>query len=113
MSNREVIIDGVKYVPEVDPLAEVKAAFEAGKTIQFRPSIDPEWRDFLYSNPAFGWPDFEWRIKPEKKPDYSICAKVVRDNPADAIILMRDVRPHNLRLTFDGETGKLKSAEVL
>ena len=43
--------------------------------------------------------DFEYRIKPEPKPD------VVR-------LLMAELH-HNLKLTFDGETSKLKAAEVI
>ena len=53
--------------------------------------------------------DTEYRIKPEPKPDV-----------VDFICLIRDggrtffgEYDNNLELTFDGETGELKSAEVL
>jgi hypothetical protein len=46
-------------------------------------------------------------IKPETKPDVILEMHMTRFNST-----MIYVDP-NLRLTFDGETGKLKSAEVL
>jgi hypothetical protein len=52
--------------------------------------------------------DGEYRIKPEPKPDvvrYGLAWPLVWDCE-----LMRN---DNLKLTFDGETGKLKSAEVI
>jgi len=57
--------------------------------------------------------EFEYRIKPEPKPD------VVQTYIAHGHIKYGCVRvaehweKDNLKLTFDGETGKLKSAEVL
>ena len=62
-----------------------------------------------------GW---EYRIKPEPKPDYEVYQRVecmlgtlrpysVFDNQA------LSGRNNNIKLTFDGETGELKSAEVL
>lgn len=52
-----------------------------------------------------------YRIKPEPQPD------IVEYRYADmekADCYGRDISPPlNLKLTFDGETGKLKSAEVL
>ena len=55
----------------------------------------------------------DYRIKPEQKPD------VVEKYKADAGLKYGCVRiaehweQDNLKLTFDGETGKLKSAEVI
>ena len=49
----------------------------------------------------------EWRIKPEPKPDVVLYRALGKAG---------DCRPFegaNICLTFDGETGKLKSAEVL
>jgi hypothetical protein len=54
-----------------------------------------------------------YRIKPEPKPD------VVEKYKADAglkyggIHIAEHWETDNLKLTFDGETGKLKSAEVI
>jgi hypothetical protein len=53
-------------------------------------------------------PLYEWRIKPEPKPNFirygflsSVLGREVAENK------------DNIKLTFDGETGKLKSAEVI
>ena len=53
--------------------------------------------------------DWEYRIKPEPKPD------VVEYWESTLTFLgqCEDIKEANLRLTFDGETGELKSAEVL
>ena len=56
---------------------------------------------------------YEYRIKPEPKPD------VVEKYKADAgpkygcVRIAEHWEQDNLKLTFDGETGKLKSAEVI
>jgi hypothetical protein len=52
------------------------------------------------------FPECEYRIKPEPKPDVVEWHSVVRSGCAPA------AKP-NTKLTFCGETGKLKSAEVL
>ena len=96
--------------------AELIKAWADGADIQVRvtkPHITDRWMDC--DHPAFV-PDLEYRIKPEPKPD------VVRwvygrknmgyDTFENACDEVSDVKP-NLKLTFDGETGKLKSAEVL
>jgi hypothetical protein len=53
-----------------------------------------------------------YRIKPEPKPDVVVeygfeVYGIALHSDKNSLI------PKNLRLTFDGETGKLKSAEVL
>ena len=64
----------------------------------------PQWRD-----------DFEYRIKPEKKPDVVRYLGFTDDQ--SCYISMRhevvDHWPRQLKLTFSGETGELLSAEVL
>lgn len=88
-------------------------AWANGATIQFKTPSSGwitiggkqviEWRD-----------DHEYRIKPEPKPDLVQCYNV---SSKEGIVLMGDreylCRPYNLQLIFDGETGKLKSAEVV
>ncbi len=68
--------------------------------------------------PAFGrWEEaepawhtsFEYRIKPEPKPDIIEYWQNTLTNCGQ----MDDAEDANLKLTFDGETGELKSAEVL
>ena len=63
--------------------------------------------------------DFEYRIKPEPKPDVVQKVKMWAGGEAKTSVLLRyssvsyDVEGSNLKLTFDGETGELKSAEVI
>ena len=81
--------------------------------------------------PAFGrWEkaeptwhtSFEYRIKPEPKPDVVIETTLGYLKNDDGLEFLVDgnwkmsilhEKPKNIRLTFDGETGELKSAEVL
>ena len=51
-------------------------------------------------------PTTKYRIKPEPKPDVVGFCRV------DRFSIAQDDE-HDLRLTFDGETGKLKKAEVI
>jgi hypothetical protein len=56
------------------------------------------------------WFDCEYRVKPEPKPD------LIKKCDIDSRLAVWDCDPRgdpNLKLTFDGETGKLKKAEVL
>lgn len=61
--------------------------------------------------------DSVYRIKPEPKPDISLAyfanphIEVEEDGPS--IEWTGTWKKCNLRLTFDGETGQLKAAEVL
>lgn len=90
--------------------ADVAHAWADGKTIQeFR---DGGWRDWIYEfSPRF-FPDEEYRIKPTPKPDAVRHLRVEKDNWT-ACTNSEGCDQDNLRVTFDGETGKLKSAEVL
>jgi len=89
--------------------AELIHAWADGAQIQLRWKIDnANWED---CDPA--WTDLcEYRIKPEPKPDWT---KLVLIETHKSYICSWEEDRHNanLRLTFDGETGKLKSAEVL
>lgn len=55
--------------------------------------------------------DSEYRIKPEPEPDIVrfICVRARKAGVISAAKFHTD----NLKLTFDGETGALKSAEVI
>lgn len=93
--------------------AELIKAWADGAEIEYRDntrdiSLNP-WRDL----PPYGdWdarPVFEYRIKPEPKPDVVTLDSVqIEDNEAYFTL-----DEPNLKLTWCGETGKLKSAEVL
>lgn len=91
--------------------AEVIKAWADGHAIQYRNEItNPSWTDMPTCSPM--WHEHvEYRVKPEPKPD------VVRGyycNLGNAkIYRVLEKKNQNLKLTFDGETGKLKKAEVL
>lgn len=90
--------------------AELIRAWADGAVIQFFDDSDRVWRDALGNQPMW-LADTEYRIKPEPKPD------MVRDFVCEADVFLRasifEENNATLRLTFDGETGKLKDAEVL
>lgn len=71
------------------------------------------WADV--PSPAW-YPHTEYRVKPEPKPDFY---RYIFIRMSDDMLLGAYVGQscsddfQNLRLTFDGETGQLKSAEVL
>ena len=112
---KSVVIDGVKYVPEVDPHAEFRAAQKDGKAIQLRYCASSEWRDVDYML-NFTEPPECYRIKPEKKPDVVMFTPMNLEGAETNDVMFthaRDIECDQLKLTFDGETGKLKSAEVL
>ena len=84
-------------------------AWAEGKSIQYKWNGGSNWQD---CGPTPCWyEDTNYRIKPEPKPDvvyYTLA------HPRDGVMCsFWEGIPHNLKLTFDGETGKLKSAEVL
>ena len=70
--------------------AELIKAWADGADIEIYDEYCKEWQ---YITSPVWCEEFEYRIKPEPKPDV--------------------VQFCNLKLTFDGETGEIKSAEVL
>ena len=74
---------------------------------EYRPNLD-QW---VKPEPYPVWDvRFQYRIKPESKPD------VIEYYYADSfnrLHLMNKGNGPELKLTFDGETGKIKSAEVI
>ena len=59
---------------------------------------------------------YDVRIKPEPKPDVIEYAKVCGSKYRGTYISLSSTKldaDDNLKLIFDGETGKLKSAEVI
>jgi len=85
--------------------ADTIKAWADGAQIQY--FEDGKWCDFSGFSPAFG--HLDWRIKPEARPDVTMVMF------ASPFIAKSDWIHfgNNLRLTFDGETMKLKAAEVL
>lgn len=85
--------------------AELIKAWADGAEIQYSTGLSHLWHSA--DNPSW-WKGYEYRIKPEPKPD------VVETYWVESTSFKWDVeRKHNLKLVFDGETGKLKAAEVL
>ena len=83
---------------------DVIVAWAEGKEIQCWSKVSKEWFD---DEQPFWFKDYEYRIKPEPKPD------VVEECFARTGSFQWYLYKPNLRLTFDGETGKLKQAEVI
>jgi len=84
--------------------AELIKAWADGAEIQINSATG--WIDLEF--PGWG-ADCEYRIKPEPKPDIIEYWQNTLTNCGQ----MDDEEDANLKLTFDGETGELKSAEVL
>ena len=85
---------------------EIKA-WADGATIQWGEIETGKWFDV--DCPSWE-PDDKFRIKPEPSPD------IIRYGHFEAKAYLSgrfDEGYHNIKMTFDGETGKLKSAEVL
>jgi hypothetical protein len=85
--------------------ADVIKAWADGAEVQYQSKIDAVW----YSTTEHSFEaSYEWRIKPEPKPDKVVTAWVFSDGNTTVMPYDR-----NIQFTFCGETGKLKSAEVL
>ena len=93
-------------------------AWAEGKTIQKFNDNKGQWEDV--SGPPFWVNSFQYRIKTEPKPDV-IRNFYLESNPLLGLRFSQAHTPTDLRgrefgcirCTFDFETGKLKSAEVL
>lgn len=91
--------------------ADVLIAIAEGKEVQWRSSIESVWVESCLIDVAHIC-NGEFRIKPEPKPD--IVRYVACDvRPDGYSVTPSKYDDANLKLTFDGETGKLKSAEVI
>jgi hypothetical protein len=85
--------------------ADLIHAWADGAQIQY--FYHGEWVDWeSYTSPSWG-KTIEYRIKPDPKPDV-----VVERCIASWTGISTNLCP-NIRVVFDGETGNLKSAEVL
>jgi len=83
--------------------SELIKAWADGAEIQVL-NYSGEWGDA--PNPY--WAEhYEYRIKPKPKPDIVVSRWVFKDGST------AQSSQSNVKYTFDGETGELKSAEVL
>ena len=93
------------------PLKEIINAIADGIDIEVRLKEDTHWLTWhreMMTPLEIDAEDYEWRTKPEPKPDvvkYGLAWERIWD--------CKPMSGDNLKLTFDGETGKLKSAEVI
>ena len=91
-------------------------AWAEGKDIQVKAFSHSDWED-VDMNGEEWYEHYTYRIKPEPKPDVfrniTIEATLFHGEPFVQVFKSGKYCFPNLRLTFDGETGKLKSAEVL
>lgn len=88
--------------------AELIKAWADGAIIQYKNHVG-DWLDRF--KPTWD-PGAEYRIKPEPNPDVVLYAAAdVRANGIHSHSVLYQV--DNLKLTFDGEAGKLKKAEVI
>lgn len=108
--------------------AELIKAWADGAIIQGRSPFGDQRNQWISLDPPGGntsplWLDnAEYRIKPEPKPDVIYVANVGKTHNMYSPIIRasyQDSEPSsctvgmNVRLTFDGETGKLKKVEML
>jgi hypothetical protein len=95
--------------------AELIKAWADGAEIEAFDSCIDEW--VKASSPSWG-NQIEYRIKPELQPDI-VKAFMLESHPLcglrfyDATGFRREKDEQRILVTFDGETGELKSAEVL
>jgi hypothetical protein len=96
------------------PLKDIIYAMVDDTPVQLRRYGTSEWLDWEagsvtpFSNSAIS---FDWRIKPEPKPDVVVRGYCTKDSWG--VVLRPTQNNSNLKLTFEGETGQLKSAEVI
>lgn len=95
--------------------AEVIKAWADGAEIEYKyiSSFTNTWTEWKAKNND-GWietDNYQYRIKPEPKPDvvHELSIMLKGNNKFE----YGHPDYPSLRLTFDGETGKLKSAEVI
>ena len=79
--------------------AEIECLVQPSNTWELR--VQPTWSI-----------DATYRIKPEPKPDVEFKTHIKWDKGWQWVDTTSTKTP-NLRITFDNETGKLKSAEVI
>ena len=79
------------------------------KYVDWKDVKDPSWNE-----------DWQYRIKPEPKPDVVVYSRIVgkfligcENIEINQLILRPQADNPNIKYTFDGEWGNLKSAEVL
>ncbi len=91
--------------------AELIKAWADGATIQWYNNITGEWETNKHHAPCWD-ATTKYRVKPEPKPDRIETRKLAYD-PVNGTIWLNGGDHRNIVFVFDGETGVLKSAQVL
>jgi len=94
-------------------------AWAKGATIQYKDETTEKWVTTSDNRPS--WLSArEYRIKPEPKPDVVLYAMICLATGFDGVARIQDVNATRKKIDtdtcvfiFDGETGKLKDAQVL
>jgi len=86
---------------------ETIVAWASGKDVEFLDQSVGKWYSLTGANMVCWSLNNEYRIKPEPKLDLN------RNVYMTAYTCVFNGEERNLRLTFDGETGQLKKAEVI
>lgn len=86
-------------------------AWADGAEIEVKVYAVDKWVDPGIGGPSWH-PNSEYRIKPEPKSDV-VEEQIVYHRQRDVTGATRRVVASNVKYTFDGETGKLKSVEML
>lgn len=92
--------------------AEVLRAIADGKEVQYQCQGEENWKDAKnpFNNPIT-YPEYDWRVKPEPKPDFLTRRYIGID--AHHYFFVDPMAEANVIFTFDGETRKLKKVEVI
>lgn len=90
--------------------AELIKAWADGAEIQIK--YNDGWCDWCIGSSPNWLDDEEYRIKPEPKPDVVTYYSIDTDGVWWRTYQTDNMKP-NIAIAFDGETGELKSAEVL
>jgi len=88
--------------------ANLSHAWADGAQIQHHHQFEDRWDDV--DNPRW-LDDHNYRIKPEPKPDFYTYLTVTHSHTGTQTLCRYG--SDNVKFTYDGETRKLKSAEVL
>ena len=97
--------------------AEVIKAWADGKQIQYWSNMCEEWFDCPGNNPP--WHEkAKYRVKPAPRPDVVYYGKFIFMSPGgwpyvSGLGIAKGDKEDNVMFVFDGETGKLKDAQVL
>ena len=95
--------------------AELIKAWADGAEIQYWNGSIEQWKDGDREEMSW-YEDYQYRIKPEPKPDHGARMTVYACLASIEDKTKRDrsyIEIGNFHLVWDGETGELKSAEVI